>query len=551
MMIVYGYARLVGYDRDFNLKPDILEDVEITEGRVFTLKLRKGHRWSDGAPFTSEDFRYYWEDVVMDKEMSPTGVTRRMMIDGEIPKFEVIDKYTVRYSWPKPNPFFLPLLAGASPLFIFRPSHYLKQFHARYVGKADLERKIKANGQRNWVSLQLRMGRQYKNTNPDLPSLQPWTLRTRPPSERFVFRRNPYFHRVDAKGLQLPYLDRVVMTIANSKLIPAKVGTGESDLQARNIQFSNYTFLKQGEKRNGFKVRLWQSAKGAQMALYPNLNTKDPVWRSLFRTADFRRALSLAIDREEINQVIYYGLAKTGNNTILGHSSLFRAEYANTWATYDLKKANRMLDRLGLTKRNSRKIRLLPDGRPMEITVETAGEDNEQADVLELIRDSWAKIGIRLHTKLLQREVFRNRIYAGSTLISVWFGLENGVPAPESSPHELAPTSQIQLHWPKWGQYFETKGMAGEAIDIAEARELMALNSQWINTGDGREKEDIWHKMLAIHADQTFTIGLVRGVPQPVVINNKLRNVPVKGIYNWDPGAHLGVHRPDTFWFEK
>ncbi|MDH5748740.1 MAG: ABC transporter substrate-binding protein [Rhodospirillales bacterium] len=551
MMIVYGYARLVGYDHDFNLTPDILEDVEIKEGRIFTLKIRKGHRWSDGNPFTSEDFRYYWEDVVMNKEMSPTGAPRLMMIDGDVPTFEVIDKYTVRYSWPKPNPFFLPLLAGASPLFIYRPSHYLKQFHAQYVNKEELDKKVKANRQRNWVSLQLRMGRQYKNTNPDLPTLQPWVLQTKPPSDRFVFTRNPYYHRVDEKGLQLPYLDRVVMTIASSKLIPAKTGTGESDIQARNIQFNNYTFLKQGEKRNNFKVRLWQSAKGAQMAIYPNLNTTDPVWRKLFRTTEFRRALSIAIDRNEINQVIYFGLAEGGNNTILRNSKLFRQEYADKWAKFDIKKANQILDGLGLTKWDSRKIRILPDGRPMEITVETAGEDSEQADVLELIRDSWARIGIKLHTKLLQREVFRNRVFAGSTLISVWFGLENGVPAPETSPHELAPTSQNQLQWPKWGQFFETKGMSGEKIGIKEARELMDLNNQWINSSDRQEKTAIWHKMLAIHADQVFTIGLIRGVPQPVVVNNNLRNVPEKGIYNWDPGAHLGVHRPDTFWFEN
>jgi peptide/nickel transport system substrate-binding protein len=89
--------------------------------------------------------------------------------------------------------------------------------------------------------------------NPEMPTLQPWMNITKPPADRFVAVRNPYFHRVDANGRQLPYIDRVVMAVAESKLIPAKTGAGESDLQARDIQFNNYTFLKKGEKTNNYR----------------------------------------------------------------------------------------------------------------------------------------------------------------------------------------------------------------------------------------------------------------------------------------------------------
>ncbi len=549
MMVVYGYARLVGYDRDFNLQADILEDYEVSEGRIFTLHLRRGHRWSDGHPFTTEDFRYYWEDIATDPEMSPAGPPRVLLVDGEAPHFEIIDEATVRYTWSKPNPFFLTALAGASPLYIYRPAHYLKRFHQRYAEPEELAQLIEDEGQRNWVALHFRKGRQYKNTNPELPTLQPWAIVTKPPADRFVFERNPYYHRIDADGRQLPYIDRVVMTIASSKLIPAKTGAGESDLQARNLMFNNYTFIKRGERRNGFSVHLWKSAKGSQMTLYPNLNTKDPVWRRLFRETDFRRALSLAINRHEINQAIYFGLALECNNTVLPQSQLYRPEYATKWTAFDLEEANRLLDGLGLTERNDRGVRLLPDGRPMNIIVETAGEDTEQTDVLELIRDSWRQVGIRLFTKPLQREVFRNRIFAGSTLMSVWFGLENGVPTADTSPRDLAPTSQHQLQWPKWGQYYETSGKAGEAADLEVVQRLSRLNTEWRMSVDRKRKQEIWHEMLGIHADQVFTIGLIAGVPQPVVVSNRLRNVPIDGIYNWDPGAHFGIYRPDTFWF--
>ena len=128
---------------NFNIVPDILESIDVKDERVFTMKLRKGHRWSDGQPFTAEDFRYFWEDVANNKELSPTGPPSDLLVDGEPPKVEVLDKQTVRYSWSKPNPDFLPRMAGASPLFIFRPAHYLKQFHSKYdekVAEAEAER---------------------------------------------------------------------------------------------------------------------------------------------------------------------------------------------------------------------------------------------------------------------------------------------------------------------------------------------------------------------------------------------------------------------------
>ncbi len=230
MMTVYGYARLVGYDRDLNLVPDILERIDVEEGRIFTLHLRAGHKWSDGEPFTSEDFRYFWEDVLNNETISPFGVPKVLLIDDEPPRVEFIDETTVRYSWSNPNPFFLPALAGARPLYIYRPAHYLKQFHARYTDPDKLEALAAEAKAKGWAGLHQRRDHQYRFDNPDLPTLQPWMNITRPPSGRFIFIRNPYYHRVDSAGLQLPYIDRLVIDIANNKLIAAKAAFGEADL---------------------------------------------------------------------------------------------------------------------------------------------------------------------------------------------------------------------------------------------------------------------------------------------------------------------------------
>lgn len=550
LMVVYGYARLVASTPALAIVPDILKAVDVEEGRIFTLHLRAGHKWSDGKPFTSEDFRYWFEDMANNPEVSASGLPLAMLPNGDPPKFEVLDKETVRYTWPHPNPLFLPALAAAYPLYIFAPSHYLKQFHAKYADKATLAALVKKAGVRNWAALHNKLDNEYKNDNPKLPTLQPWMLVTKPPADRIVFERNPYYYRVDGAGHQLPYINRVVLSIADSKIIPAKTGAGESDLQARYLRFDDYTFLKAGEAENGYRVRLWRTGPGSQFAIYPDLNAADPVWRKLMQDVRFRRALSLGVNRHEINQVIYFGLAIEGQNTVLPQSPLYRPEYREAWAQFDLDGANKLLDEIGLTKRDSEGTRLLPDGRPMDIIIEDSGESSEKSDILELVRDSWRHLGIRLFSKPEQLTLFRERVFSGQAVMSLDNGIENGLATARRSPAEFAPTSQQQLEWPKWGQFMETKGKAGEAPSLPAAAKLKDLYGQWLAASAEGDHARIWHEMLKIYADQVYSIGLVAGVLQPVVVNKRLRNVPDQGIYAWDPGAQFGMYKPDGFWFD-
>jgi peptide/nickel transport system substrate-binding protein len=550
LMVVYGYARLVGYTTELDLAPDILADIEVEEGRTFTLHLRAGHRWSDGEPFTSEDFRYWWEDVANNEAISPTGPPVQLFVDGEAPTVEFPDPLTVRYSWSKPNPFFLPALAGARPTFIYMPAHYLKPFHESYADPGELAALVQETQARDWAQLHGRKDNMYKFDNPGLPTLQPWMLTTAPPATRFVYERNPYYHRVDSEGQQLPYLDRVVFEVVDNKLIPIKTGAGETDLQSRGLFFEHFTFLKESEEHSSLQIYLWPTARGAHLALYPNLNAQDEAWREVFRDVRFRRALSLGVNRDEINQVMYFGLAMGGNNTVLPQSPLYQPEYRDTWSDFDLEQANALLDEMGLAERSSDDLRLLPDGRPMELIVETAGEETEQTDILELVRESWLQLGIKIHSKPSQREVFRNRIFSGETLMAISFGLENGIPTAAMSPSEFAPTSQQQYQWPKWGQHYETKGEAGEPPDEPEAAKLLELFETWRGSADDEQRRSIWNEILEIYSDQVYSIGLIGGVLQPLAVRNTLRNVPTEAVYNWEPGAQIGIYRPDTFWFE-
>jgi peptide/nickel transport system substrate-binding protein len=547
-MTLYGYTRLAVFSEKLEIIPDLLQSFDIEEGRIFTFHLRPGHKWSDGEPFTAEDFRYAWEDFWNNRRLSPGGPAVQLMPNGRPPRFEVIDPLTVRYTWEHPNPLFLPALAAPQPVYLYMPAHYLKQFHQRYADPDKLAAAIAAAHVRDWGALHERMSRQYRPDNPDLPTLDPWRNRTAPPSERFIFERNPYFHRIDTAGHQLPYLDTVAMSLGTSSLIPAKTASGESDLQSRYLSFGDYTFLKEAEQRQNYTVRLWEKSEGSAVAIMPNLNAADPEWRKLLRDVRFRRALSMAINRRDINNVVYYGMAKESANTILPRSPLYRAEYPTAFARYEPAAANALLDEIGLTQRDEDGIRLLPDGRRAEITIESAGDVTE-ADVLQLVGENWLQIGIKAFVHASPTDVFRKRIASGQAIMSVASGLDNGLPTPDTAPHAFAPSSDSQFEWPLWGQFVLSNGKEGEKIDMPAAEELEQLMRDWEHSATKDERRQIWEKILAIHAKEVFTIGIINRTQQPVVISNRLRNVPDDGVYGFEPGAFFGIYKPDTFWF--
>jgi peptide/nickel transport system substrate-binding protein len=551
LMTVYSYTRLIVYDEKFKLHPDILESYEAKDGREFTLKLRAGHKWSDGQPFTTEDFRFYWEDVANNKELSPSGLPAELLVEDQPPKVEIIDERTIKYSWDRPNPYFIESQARAAPLFLFRPAHYLKKFHARYTDPAEIVHLARSVQQGSWIQIHRRLDAMFANDNPGLPSLNPWVSTTASPAQRYVFVRNPFYHRIDEKGQQLPYVDRIVFTQAAANLVPAKAGLGEADLQPRYLNMRDYTFLKKSAKNSGVDVRLWESGSGSQIALYPNLNVNDEEWRKLFRDVRFRRALSLAINREEMNQVVYIGLAKPSNNTIMERSTLFMPEYASKWAQYDPKLANELLDEVGLSKRAAQGFRLLPDGRLATIVVESLSEETEDADALHLITDYWKKIGVKMLVKPQSLENFRLRTFSGNALMTAYAGVVTAVPTPNTSPKEFAPTMQGGLQWSKWGMFVESKGKQGEKCDMESACKLLDYVKEWERATNDEDRRKAWDKILQTNADQVFSIGTVNGIRQPIVVGPNVRNVPKEGYYAWDPGGYIGLYQPDTFWIAQ
>ncbi|MEX2629961.1 MAG: ABC transporter substrate-binding protein [Tistlia sp.] len=548
---VLGYSRLLAWNEKLKLVPDLLLDVKVAEGRRFTLTLRRGHRWSDGEPFTSADFLFWWQEVAGNPALSPASLPAELLVDGKPPSVSVPDEITVVYEWAKPNGRFLPALARAAPLTIFRPAHYLKRFHASFVAQNELDAAAAEAGLPGWAALFEARDAEHLLTNPERPTLDPWIVTNSPPTERWEAVRNPYFHRVDEAGRQLPYLDRVEVAVTSQELIPAKTATGESDLQAIGLALADYPLLQGSAPKAGIELRLWPIGRGAQLALYPNLNVADPVWRELLRKVDFRRALSLGIDREAISRVVYQGMAIGGNNSVLPESPLYRPQLRDTYASLDRERANTLLDGLGLTARDGAGRRLLSDGRPATLVVETGRADPSESDVLQLVQGDLAQLGIEVLIADRGRANLRSRVTSGQTVMSVFYGLANGLATADSDPAELVPSGERQNHWPLWGLWAASGGTAGEQPSGPKVTALLQLYREWSEAPNSDARRLAWQAMLSIHAEQVFTIGLVAGVPQPVALRAGLRNLPAEAPYLYEPGAYFGRYRPDTFWFEE
>ena len=551
MLVALGYTRLVGYDAHFQLVPDLLESVTVEDGRSFTLRLRPGHKWSDGRALTAEDFRYWWEDVANNPALSPGGPPKAMLVDGEPPRFTIINITTVRYAWAVPNPEFLPALAAAEPLVIYRPAHYLRAFHVRHADRRELARTVAAAGATDWAALHNRRDTTTSGANPAMPVLGPWVNTTLAPADGFIGVRNPFYHRIDRDGRQLPYIDRVVLTRPPGEQIVAATLTGDSQLQAIGLSFADVPALTEEAARGRFDVRLWPSARGSALALYPNVNAQDIQFRNLNRDLRFRRALSLGIDRAKLSERFFAGKAIGGGNALLPASPLYREPDRAAWARCDPVLANRLLDEAGLAPRDDRGVRLLSDGRPVELPVAFGDDDPTTADLLGAIHEQLGALGLRLALLPTPRDALRRRIQSGEAAMSAGSGLANGLATADTSPADWVPSDDRQRQWPQWGRFVESRGRVGEPPTDAHALRLIDLYRQWRAATQPARKHAVWQDITAEAADAVFAIGTIALVPQPVVVDPRLRNVPLTAALPADLGLQFGLYRADQFWFEK
>jgi peptide/nickel transport system substrate-binding protein len=556
LLRIVGNQGLTRWQPDFaGVVPNVAESWDISEdGTRYTFRLRKGMKWSDGQPFTADDILFWVEDLLHNKEFYPS-LPIAYVVGGEPVSAEKVDDQTVTFVFKAPYGRFLYELAtplGQHPVLYAR--HYAQQFHPKY--NPDIEQLMSQANVGTWTELfRLRCGdieTPSRWANPERPTLDPWLVET-PYSggaTEVVLRRNPYFWQVDTAGNQLPYIDRIRnRIISDMETIVLAAINGDLDLQIRHLydNIQNKPVLVQNMDRGGYKLAEVVPSNCQDMGFFPNLTHKDPKLRELLRSKEFRVALSHAINREEMIEIIWLGQGTPYQVGPLPQHRLYNEQLATQFLEFDPDKAEALLDGLGL-KRQGDGFRTFPDGEKIFLNVDAMLPHKQIIDGLELVKGYWADVGIDMNINALERSIFYNRAQNNDHTFGM-YQVPGGLD-PELEPRGFVAIhtldSRQSLEWAKW---YTSGGTLGEE-PTPSMKKRMQLLDQWKSEPDPAKADAVFKEILQIAADE-FEIFGVTAPPHGFGVRNvHLMNVLDQMPQGWSyatPGPAL----PQQMYFDN
>jgi peptide/nickel transport system substrate-binding protein len=524
-----------------NVVPNIARDFELSDDFTeLTLHLRRGMRWSDGEPFTADDIIFWYEDIFLHPDLSPTSTS--MKVGRENVVVQKVDQFTVVYRSPAPHPLLPALLAGgdwsvAGPSIQgqlggggYAAKHYLQQFHPKYTSQAAVDRMAREAGV-DWVAL-FGIRNAWAN-NPDLPMLSPWIVKDPMNSPPWNFTANPYSIWVDTDGNQLPYIGEVTMSAAQSRdVLVLRAVSGEFDFQDRHLEVAQMPQLLDNEGRSDYSVHRSPMDRLDAAVRFNLAYDADPVIGELLQTVEFRRALSFGIDREQINETFFLG-SSTPTAPTPSDTSIYALdeEWRTKWATLDVDQANDLLDGVGLTERDGDGFRQRPDGggRLRLEYVATPGFADFPG-IGEMIGQHWVDIGIELDVQEVDTTRILDMTLANQVMLTC---LSGGSEDPFISPEGFLPTSTTgagAVMGLPYAQWFASGGREGlEPPDsLAALTDAMDLYREGLQAPED-ERIEIGRQIYMLHADNVWTIGLVGfglAIYGIYIAKNNLGNVP-------------------------
>ena len=542
----YGYltrATLVEWspDLEFNLMPGLAESWEINEDATeYIFHLREGLKWSDGEPYTADDIVFYVDSIAMNTDITPAPPTF-ISIGGEAATVTKIDDHTVSFAFAQPNGLFPRFLAFQGDA-LNAPKHYLEQFHPEFAGQEAVDKLATDAGFENWIE---HFG--VKNSawsNPERPHVGAWHLTSavEGSSTRATAERNPYYWKVDTEGNQLPYVDEIVFDVMDKTALTLRAANGELDLQYMYLGFQDMPVLTDGQEAGNYTVLQW-GLDAPWIALYMNQSHQDPGMRELMQNLDFRAGLSHAINREEMNEILFLGLGGTQHPCAIPEDPYYVEGYGYRFTEYDVDEANARLDAAGLTERDGDGFRLRPDGQPLEMTILTFVYETgvTASDAYELVVQYWAEVGINANVDVIDRTLWYERLpanevdIAGYTVAGLLWDVD---------PLWYVPTSQFTYWGPLFGINYASGGEGGEEPP-EHIKELQDLYIQLVAEPNAEKRLELGQQILQIHDENVFMIGTVTAPFQPTVKNNSLVNV-------LDVGVHSNRARHENItWFEQ
>lgn len=537
------FEGLVRWNDDWtDILPNLAHAWDVNEDATeYTFYLREGVRWSDGEPFTSADILFYFEDIIGNSELFPAGYPSWLIVDDTPVEVTAPDEYTVVFSFAAPYGFFLYRLAtpDGRPM-VSMPAHYAQQFHIDYNEQAD--DLARGEGFNTWVDVITNNVIQLAHSlgrNPDRPVLNAWRL-TSPSDTRLVFERNPYYWKVDPEGHQLPYIDRMEVTIfEDGEVLLLNAMNGEIDWQIRHVNaLSDRPVLVEYAERGDYQLFQGLPTSMNELVIAFNLNHQDPIKREIFNNRDFRVGLSHAINRQEIIDLVLIGQSEPWQAAPQAGSPFYHEQLATQYLEHDVDLANEYLDRAGYTERDSEGFRLGPDGNRISFAVETAlAYRVTVVDILELVQMHWREVGIDMQVRAHERTFYETRRDANEYDAAAWGGDGGAGLEVLLEPRWYFPANHESLYAQAWQTWYNNPEGIGTQTSPeeppADVRRQMELYDQIRATGDPDLHVELMQEILDIAADQFYAIGIAQQPPITGIVKNNLHNAPDSMLFTW------------------
>jgi len=538
-----GYESLVRWDRSGkNVIPGLAKSWDVLDGgRRYVFHLHPGIKWSDGQPFTSEDLRFYYDEVYSNTDLWPIFLSF-LKSGGKPAEVSAPDPHTLEFRFAAPYGIFLEFLAYEGHRMV-RPKHYLQKFLPKFVEKEELDRRVKDMGFLGWTEMFSAMVINPER-NPNLPMLNSFLIKTPPPAGRILAERNPYYWKVDPEGNQLPYIDGIsYIAVQDYEILTMKAIGGAVDFQARGINSNNYPLFMQYHKRNKFRVLA--DPKPGSVVLIFNQYSNDPEIRPILQDRRFRIAMSAAVDREELIFLMCSDLAVPSSGIASPYDPYWLPEFDQNYLEYNPDLANRLLDDVGL-KRGRNGIRRLPNGKAFRQVLNAQPGDPSVGtlpEFWELLIDYFREVGLDFQLKILSPEAAHRQVGTGAYDFWGWGSMGLHWIA---FPGGYVPHSGYSYFGPRYGLYVTSDGKDRNGIKpppefqrlLDWYRELRGV------VGDDERKLDLGHRILRQWSEECYMIGICRQQAL-MIVSDRFKNVPDQIIHDWRikcPG-YIGIEQ--------
>jgi peptide/nickel transport system substrate-binding protein len=516
--------------RSFDLQsivPYAVEGWELSDDYTeLVIKMRQGLKWSDGAPLTTEDVIFWYEDIFLNQELTPV-VDQKWAPGGEPMVIVAEDDFTFRIQFSVPYPVIMDFLPNLTP---WSPKHYLSQWHINHNDQAnDLAKSENYEAWFEAFQFHAESGEMQQDIN--LPTLTPWIYDREDTQGNRVYVRNPYYWAVDTEGKQLPYADEVErQVVENREVLTARVLGGQGTHHSWFLSLANFPLYKQNEATGNYTTRLHPDLRASECGFAFNYTHQDEVLRELFNDLRWRQAMSHAINRSEINELRFAGLGVPRQPIMHPGASFWQDGLDQYYTEHDTEKATQLLDEIGLAWDSDNRFRLRPDGQPLVLTMEVDAGRADLTEVCNLIKSYWATVGVNMNVKAQDQQFFMQRMRANEHDIGVWaIGGSSEPYSRQNEPIRYRPPwhwTNTPLGGPLWRQWLDTNGAEGmEPPDII--KELWEVSESWRQQPNGSDAyRELGLKMLQINAENAWCIGTVGLVPRVSIIKNTVRNIP-------------------------